>query len=210
VIVITTLCCFTQVGHGNPLLFIMALHESRAYFEQNSLSIENSNAVFRQSSEYTCGPTALATLLHYYFGENTSEEDLAKVTHTFENLTTTLLSLRDAAREKGYEAIGYRMNLQQLRQQTDTSHIPVLIHFSEPTLHYSLVISVLDRNVLVSDPSEGNITMDTSDFIRRWDGKALVVSSHVHPANTTLIDHRKKSAITRLDTLNRTAASMLR
>lgn len=133
--------------------------------------------VILQTSWMTCGPAAVASLLKFYFGEDTSEDEIARLAHTYEKRTSTLLDLRDACRAKGYEATGYRLTLPQLLNQIETGGVPVVAHFKEPSHHYVLVTGQEGDRILVSDPARGNTSMKVKDFLRRWSGNALVVKS---------------------------------
>lgn len=160
------------------------------------------DGLIRQTTEVTCGPAAVASLLKFYFGVDTSEEEMAKLSGTYENKTSSLLGLRNACRAKGFEAVGYRMTLPQMLEEVESRGVPVVIHFNEPSLHYALVIGRVGNFIIVSDPSQGNISMDVGDFKRRWSGAVLVVRSS-RPANRALVERRKRSAETRLETLRR-------
>lgn len=168
---------------------------------------KNSNAarksgIIRQTSDVTCGPAALASLLTFHLGEETSEHEIARLSGTYERGTSTLLGLRNAARAKGYEAVGYRMTFSALMQEVETSGVPVLVHFKEPSLHYALVLGRVDDFVLVADPSRGNVSMHVGDFSRRWDNNALVVRTH-STVDPTRLEKRKRSTATRIETLSR-------
>jgi predicted double-glycine peptidase len=163
--------------------------------------------IIRQTSDVTCGPAAVASLLKFYFGVETSEDEIAKLSGTYENQTSSLFGLRNACHAKGFAAGGYRMSLPELMSQVESGGVPVVIHFKEPSLHFALVIGRVGNFIIVSDPSQGNISMDVGDFMRRWSGAVLVVKSP-RPVNRALIERRRRSAERRLETLRR-AGSLL-
>lgn len=165
------------------------------------------DGLIRQTTDVTCGPAAVASLLKFYFGVETTEEEMARLSGTYENKTSSLLGLRNACRAKGFEAVGYRMSLPQLLREVETGGVPVVIHFKEPSLHFALVVGRVGDFIVVSDPSQGNISMDAGDFARRWSGAVLVVRSE-RPVNRALIERRLRSAERRLETLRR-AGSLL-
>lgn len=198
---------FCRPAQADPLFALLGAEGLRLFHQSKRFKSLNSGAIIRQTSDVTCGPAALASLLHFYFGDTATEEEMAKLSGTYEKGTSTLLGLRNACRSKGYEAVGYRMTLPQLLDEVDSSGVPVLVHFKTPSLHYALVLGQVDNFILVSDPSQGNLSMDVADFLRRWDGMALVVTSS-RPADRTVIEKRKQSAATRIETLNRTSSLM--
>jgi hypothetical protein len=167
-----------------------------------SASAPQGGNLIRQTSDLTCGPAAVATLLKFYFGENTTEDEIAKLAGTYEKRTSSLLDLRNACRAKGYQAAGYRMTLPQLIREAETSGVPVIVHFKEPTLHFALVVGQAGEFILASDPSLGNVSIDVKDFLRRWDNHVLVVKSS-RPVNREIAEKRKRSAEKRLKSLNR-------
>lgn len=166
-----------------------------------TLRLQRGAGIIRQTSELTCGPAAIASLLTFYFDDATSEDEIAKLSGTYQKRTSTLLGLRNACLAKGYEADGYQMSFTQLIQEVEESGIPVLVHFKEPSLHYALVLGQVDDFVLVSDPAVGHVSLDTADFMRRWDNKVLVVRSK-KSVTPGLIVKRKHSAKTRLRSLD--------
>jgi predicted double-glycine peptidase len=158
--------------------------------------------LIRQTTEVTCGPAAVASLLKFYFGVETSEDEIAKLSGTYENGTSSLFGLRNACRAKGFEAAGRSLKLSEMLHEVESGGVPVVVHFKEPSLHFALVIGRVGDFIIVSDPSQGNISMDVGDFKRRWSGAVLVVKSS-RPANRALVERRKRSAETRLETLRR-------
>lgn len=164
-------------------------------------------AIIRQSSPATCGPAALATLLTFYFNDPVTEEEMTKLARTDKKTMASLRELRDASRAKGYAADGFRWGLPRLLREVETTGVPVLVHFKEPTQHFVLVVGKADDFILVSDPSRGEVSIHQTDFLRRWDNFALVVKT-ARPVNSTLVERRKRSAEARIQALRR--ASSLR
>lgn len=207
-VVLVAMVCLSQVACGDPLLFSLAIQTTRMVDESRHIQSRSDGAVIRQTSEITCGPAALASLLCYYFSEETSEHELAELSGTYEKGTTTLLGLRDACLAKGHEAIGYNMTLPQLMRDVETGKVPVLVHFNKPSLHYVLVVGQVDDFILISDPFVGDTSMDRSDFLRRWSGKALVVKPGERTVNSKIAEERKQSAETRLGSLKQAGRLM--
>lgn len=185
---------------ADPLLGVLGVQGARFWRQSQSLQEQRKRKNFLQSSEVTCGPTAVASLLTFAFGDPTTEEEIARLAGTFEARTSTLLGLRNACRAKGYEARGYQMTLPQLLQQIERGGVPVLVHYSQPSMHYALVLGQVGDFVLISDPSQGNISLRSGDFLRRWSGNALVVKSP-RPTDASLVQKRQSSARTRIQTL---------
>lgn len=175
--------------------------DSQVTSTKESVRPNLNKTVIRQTSPATCGPAAIATLLTFYLGDPVTEEEMMKLAGTDKKTISNLRQLGTACRAKGYEAEGRHWNLPRLLREVETGAIPVLVHFQKPTEHFVLVIGKVDDFFLVSDPERGEVSVHQADFLRRWDGNVLVVKS-TRPVNTTLIETRRRSAETRLHTLD--------
>ena len=91
--------------------------------------------IVMQSSDYSCGAAAMATLLTYYFDDQVAEaaimDALLKPLPEAENKDRkkqgfSLLDLGDYVAARGYESAGYRLTLGQLQKV----QLPVLVHLS--------------------------------------------------------------------------------
>jgi predicted double-glycine peptidase len=175
--------------------------------QSRKLSLAHKQAVIRQTSPATCGPAALATLLTFYFDDPITEEEVTKLAGTDKKTMASLRELRDVSRARGYTADGFRWGLPRLLHEVETTGVPVLVHFKEPTQHFVLVVGEADEFILVSDPSRGEVSIHQTDFLRRWDNFALVVKT-TRPVNSTLVERRKRSAEARIQALKRASSLM--
>ena len=99
-----------------------------AIVKRHTLKELRDQYVVKQQLDYSCGAAALATIMKYYFGEKTTERELLDLLNIrLKNLTEeeiarkkkngfSLLDLKFAANQKGYQAAGFRLTLDQLRQ----------------------------------------------------------------------------------------------
>jgi predicted double-glycine peptidase len=128
----------------------------------------------KQQEDYSCGAAALATLMIYYFGEDTSEKEILnllegslteeeKKTKTLKGFS--LLDLKRVANTKGYQAAGFRLKPSQLAQLT----APVLV-FVEPLgyKHFAVFRGMNGDRVYLADPSRGNLRMSLNRFLDEW------------------------------------------
>jgi len=177
------------------------------FFQANRLKHRADKLVIRQTTDVSCGPAALASLLKFYFGEHSvTEHEIATLAGTYSKGTTSLLDLRNICRVKGYEARGLgKMTLPQLIHEVEHSGTPVIVHFENPYRHFSLVLGQVRDYILVSDPSRGNVSMKVDEFLGKWDNVALVVKN-TPPHNQSLIEKHKRSTEIRLQTLDRASA----
>ncbi|PIG97331.1 peptidase C39 bacteriocin processing [Deinococcus sp. UR1] len=137
-------------------------------------------SVVGQTTDFTCGPAALATLLTHYYGRPVSEETFtersvadmqARGKEVVEGLT--LLSLRNALTTESVSSVGYKLTLEQLRVVL-AQGLPVVANVVYPKGHYYLVLAVDDQNVLLADPSWGVRSQPIRNFLNAWNGVVLI------------------------------------
>jgi predicted double-glycine peptidase len=138
--------------------------------------------VVKQASDYSCAAAALATLLTYYFGDDSSEQEILdrlegplseeekkkKLLRGF-----SLLDLKQVAQSKGYRAAGFKLTVNQLAQLA----APVIV-FVEPLgyKHFAVYRGVDRGRVYLADPVRGNLRMSISRFLDEWAGIVFVLS----------------------------------
>lgn len=207
VMVLALSVALTRAATADPLLGLLGaqlLREAGLLERGDALARDG---IIRQRAELTCGPAALASLLTFYFEDPAGEDEMAKLSGTYEQLGTSMLGLRNACRAKGYAAAGYRMSLAELAKTLRQTELPVLVHYREPLQHFVLVVAMEGDYVLVSDPASGSVTVETQDFVRRWSGAVLVVQPR-GPADRERVRRRRALVTARVQTLRRTNRAM--
>lgn len=127
--------------------------------------------VVSQSFDFSCGAAALATLLKYQFGKEVTEKDVMKgmLTHGDQMLIKkrgfSFLDMKAYAQSLGYQANGYKLKIEQLRQVK----IPtiVLINVRGYT-HFVVLKGVIGERVYTADPAWGNRVTDLEEFLGTW------------------------------------------
>jgi predicted double-glycine peptidase len=137
--------------------------------------------VVLQKFDYSCGAGALATLLRYYFGDPVSEEailagilDLLTPAQILDREANglSLLDLKHYAERKGYQAVGVKLGVTDLKRLQG----PVLIHLErEGYKHFAVLKGLRGDRIELADPSRGNVRMSIARFIREWSGVALIL-----------------------------------
>ena len=139
--------------------------------------------VIKQRYDYSCGSAALATLLHFGFGESITERDvLAEVFATLSETDKTqrtseglsLLDLQRVAQARGYRAQGFRL----LPEHLPLLRGPVIV-FIKPFgyEHFAVLRGTKSDRVFLADPSRGNLRQPAYRFLDDWldeDGKGVV------------------------------------
>ena len=149
--------------------------------KRHSLKELRDRYVVKQQLDYTCGAAALATLLTYYFGEETSEQEILQIlisglTKDEQRLKAqrgfSLLDLKHVAQAKGYRAAGFKLTIEQLKQLA----APVIVFVQPLGYKHFAVLRGIDRGrVFLADPARGNLRMSIGRFLGEWDGIIFVL-----------------------------------
>jgi len=184
--------------HGYVLILILLTMGSVLAGERSGSSVRRHTLkelrdqyVVKQQLDYSCGAAALATLLTYYFGDATSERELLDLLTAQlprdelkrkEKQGFSLLDLKKVAQSKGYQAAGFKLSIEQLKQLA----APVLV-FVEPQgyKHFAILRGVDRGRVFLADPARGNLRMSISRFLREWHGIIFVLGRSGEEALTT-------------------------
>jgi predicted double-glycine peptidase len=144
----------------------------------------NEKNVIIQRYDYSCGAASLATLMHYYFKENLTEQTLL---NEINNIFTeqelkvikqsglSFLELEKISKMKGYQVASVRLNVSALKQLQG----PVLV-FVQPGgyKHFAILRGVVEDRVFLADPSRGNIRMSVARFLEEWHGQTLILGKN--------------------------------
>ncbi|AOC51379.1 putative peptidase [Microcystis aeruginosa NIES-2481] len=130
--------------------------------------------VVGQTSYYTCGPAAVATLLIHYYKINTSEKEILELAHQAikesgknpeEGKGINALALKKALANKGILSKGIKIQPEILPNYFNQGGVPLVIHVTRPQLHYVLAIGMLGDLVVIADPSWGRKIIHLKDLI---------------------------------------------
>ncbi|WP_447968650.1 C39 family peptidase [Nitrospira sp. M1] len=149
--------------------------------KRHSLKELRDRHVVKQQEDYSCGAAALATLLLYYYGEDTSETEVLKLLKRQIDPEEwprksvqgfSLLDLKKVAQTKGFRAAGFELTIEQLAKLT----APVIV-FIEPLgyKHFAVLRGVDRGRVYLADPSRGNLRMNVHRFMEEWSGIVFVL-----------------------------------
>ena len=140
---------------------------------RHSLKELRDRNVVKQALDYSCGAAALATLLKYYYGDMTSEEEILNMLK--EDLTPaeltiktergfSLLDLKKVAQKRGFRAAGFKLTPEQV-----TRLVAPVIVFVEPVgyKHFAVLRGVQNGMVYLADPARGNLRMRIDQFAGR-------------------------------------------
>ncbi|MEN4018792.1 MAG: C39 family peptidase [Methanobacterium sp.] len=137
----------------------------------------DTSGIVMQSSDFSCGPAALATVLNN-LGVHATEQELIVLAGT-DSSGTTMHGLSEAAKAKGLSATGMKLSVDDLRP----NNIVHIILDGEG--HYSVIREVSENSVYLADPSLGNIEMTREKFAEVYTGNALVITDPNMQVNQT-------------------------
>jgi uncharacterized protein len=149
-------------------------------------------SVVRQQHDFSCGSAAVATLLTYHYGHPTTESaTFARMWETgdqklIRKVGFSMLDMKSYLSSAGFRAEGLRLGQEGL----DKLKRPAIVLLNlKGFKHFVVVKGVQNGRVLVGDPALGLKQYDESEFLKAWNGIALVVvRSDVTPAFNRVAD----------------------
>lgn len=138
--------------------------------------------VTRQHYDFSCGSAALATLLHYHYGDLQNEQSI--FVGMWENgdreqikrFGFSLLDMKRYLNARGIKADGYVVTLQDIQ----TTGIPgIALIETRGYKHFVVVKGVEGGQVLVGDPSVGIRLIDARKFQTMWNGILFAIGDAV-------------------------------
>jgi predicted double-glycine peptidase len=121
-----------------------------------------------QSSDFSCGPAALATVLNN-LGVHATEQELIVLAGT-DTSGTTMHGLSEAAKAKGLSATGMKLSVDELKKNY------IVFVTTDGGGHYSVIREIANESVKLADPSPGNIELSIQDFTSYYSSYVLMIS----------------------------------
>jgi predicted double-glycine peptidase len=136
--------------------------------------------VVRQTEDFSCGAAALATILHYYYGQELNERDAifgmfkAGDKEKIRQSGFSMLDMKKLSEQLNYRAQGYKiLDINKLK----SLKVPVITLIDTNRYkHFVVIRKVTDEYVFLSDPSWGNRRMSLSNFERVWNQVILAIN----------------------------------
>jgi len=141
--------------------------------------------VVGQTSYYTCGPAAVATLLNYYYGINTSETEILELSNQAIKESgknpeagkgINAFALQKALAKKSIVSRGIKIAPANLSDYFNRGGVPLILHVTKPQLHYVLAVGMVGDWVVIADPSWGRKIIHLNDLINEkgFEGVTLI------------------------------------
>jgi predicted double-glycine peptidase len=138
--------------------------------------------VVGQSSEYSCGPASVATLLSCFYGLDVSESDVLQRAEEYDAAAgrepgsgITGLALKRTLADHGIPARGLLVSLDALSQHFAQGGLPLILHLTRPQKHYLVAIGIVEGHAVLADPSWGRRLLPMPELEREsgFDGVVL-------------------------------------
>ena len=150
-----------------------------------SLKFKN---VIQQSFDVSCGAAAMATLMTFYYGEKTDEQEVIKAMlelgdpEKIRKDGFSLLELKRYAENRGFMTQGFRIpDVNKLAKLK----VPVITLINTRGYNHFVVLKGLDRGkVFFADPAFGNRSLSIKDFDEQWSHVILVAVSSTNGGNS--------------------------
>jgi uncharacterized protein len=162
------------------------MHLSLVSILEEILMIEASKMIpvpsVRQSKNYTCGPSALKSVLSF-FGHEVTEKELADDMNTNEKDGTANDNIVRVAKERGLKAdLHKNMSFNKLKSVVNKKQPVIIAYQAWPEKetegweegwnngHYSVVVAVDNKDVYLEDPSvkDSKTRIPHEEFVKRW------------------------------------------
>ena len=142
-------------------------------------------ATVRQHHDFSCGAAALATLLTFHFDAPMTEAEVfeqmwrAGDRELIRTQGFSLLDLKTFLSSRGYEADGFRVSLDELRE----ARLPAIALITvEGYRHFVVVKGIREELVAIGDPARGTRVLPRAEFEAMRDDILFVIRSHAELA----------------------------
>lgn len=143
-----------------------------------------------QSTDFSCGAAALATLLKFAYGQPTSENDvldgMLKLADpdVIREKGFSLLDMKAYVEARGMQGRGFRIAPQDMLK----IKVPVLVLLDiKGYKHFVVVKKTTPDKTYVADPALGNKIMIKEEFESAWNGIIFAVIGNNYDKGTVLV-----------------------
>ena len=164
----------TNDTHNSTLMLNNINVSSYAYSDNlnRNISQKNITGIIMATTDYNCGPAALATVMRNYFGINDTQDQLAALAGTDEN-GTSMYGLQQAVQKEGLIAKGMSISANHLVQGNI-----VYLTMTKGNGHFCVIMGRTNNTIYLADPDLGNINMTYTNFKTVYSGYALVITNN--------------------------------
>ncbi|UTM59125.1 C39 family peptidase [Photobacterium sp. CCB-ST2H9] len=155
--------------------------------------------VMRQQYDFSCGSAAVASLMRYHYGIETTENKVFKSMFEkgdkdkIEKQGFSMFDMKEYMRSVGLDANGYRLPLEKFK----SLGIPgiTIVNF-DGYMHFVVIKGMNSDQIILGDPSRGTMVMKLSEFKPYYRGSILLVKNRVDKARESFITQENYSVYT--------------
>ena len=142
----------------------------------------------KQTTDYSCGAAALATLLNYGYGKNLSEKEvlleLAKTNIALKTKGISLKAMQHYVYQQGLQAQGLKAPVAALEKLK----IPAIMLLNFNGYRHFVVFKKMKGNkIYIADPALGNKVLTREELKKSWNNILMVVLGEGYNKQTALI-----------------------
>ena len=132
--------------------------------------------VYKQQYDFSCGSSALASLLSFHYEDRVNEQSVFKDMYENGNQDTiqkkgfSLLDMKLYLHRRGYRSDGFKINLDQL---LDANVPAITIIDNKGYLHFIIIKGITKKEILVGDPALGVKVIPREKFEEMWERRIL-------------------------------------
>lgn len=189
--------------YGRPLLWLVVLGLYLSYVSVGESAGPQGNrfplghgvidakaeleSIVWQTTDRTCGPATLATLLRFYFGELVTEQELYELSlqamfgDSYQSMgsdthpSITIRGLKGALGAYDFQGYPVATSLDNLESYFSEYEVPVILRIYHPEPHFTLLIGSVGGLFILADSMLGHVTMTGDELTSHWDNYAMFV-----------------------------------
>jgi len=143
------------------------------------LSDFQSDRLVKQAYDYSCGSSALATLLRFHFGENLTEKQVIQGMLHYGDIEKiqrrrafSLLDMKKFVSKLGYRGVGYKAKIEDLMDLDNPGIIPIKIFNYR---HFTVLKGIHKGHIFLVDPWRGHSSYSLSQFQQMWYNNVIFI-----------------------------------
>ena len=147
----------------------------------NPVSEINKDHLIKQGYDFSCGSAALAILLNFYLGEKFTEKQVIQgllhygdIAQIEKRQAFSLLDMKRFVKALGYQAEGYKAELEDLKSLATPCIIPIKVMEYR---HFVVFRGIHNGHIFLTDPWRGDVSYVLNDFYDIWYEKVMFVVS---------------------------------
>lgn len=126
--------------------------------------------LYKQNTDYTCGPACIRMAISYYSSVCPTEEAIATLASTTEDIGTLPKDMVKVVRALGYKPV-VKIDCDLIELCTLSTRVPCIVLYEDEkdSYHYSLVMHVDEDSITLADPYIGKEKVVSLEyFLSHW------------------------------------------